>query len=118
MVSIIAKYKQDLEESINTFNSRKDLFVLGLNADPEHTMKWSHDFFKHTARLVVAEACLALLKDGVPMDEIHTHVVTKALRGALYPENSTSPASNLLSECTAQAWAEMEQNLRYKIRGF
>lgn len=76
-----------------------------LATNPAHALKWSADAFAAAARIEVAAQAAAVI-EAKGLDVALTIARENVMRGARFPERSTSPTSNLVSECRTAAWAE------------
>ena len=77
----------------------------GLLVDPQTELEWCNDSFRSSGRLSV----VAVLRDLVETKGLAVaagFARSEALRGARWPQHSTSPAVNLACECRTAAFAE------------
>lgn len=87
--------------------------------NPTHAMSWSMNTFKAAAQHDVAKRILHSIKefrgDNVSDEKILSDIKTitneNVIRGAMYPERSSSPASNLMSQEEVSAWASIAYQL-------
>jgi hypothetical protein len=95
------KWKLDNCKEIN------DKFAARFATDPVDAFKWSHDTFKNAAIEHVYKLLQHLVNEDRTMSQIRKHFVENYTRGAKWPECSTSPASNLMSQCLTAAYVEI-----------
>ena len=83
-------------------------------ADPLYQLRWADGTFAAAATNKVALEALAILnrpatgeRPAVTLAQLRKHVQAQALRGARYPERSTSASANLAHQCETAAYAEM-----------
>lgn len=104
-----------LEEATHEVKNANDFFVkfaADIVKSPSYTLSWSGDAFKYAARHQVwssiEKACVC---DEVTLEHVTEEARRNVLRGAMYPEHSTSPASNLMAQEVTAAWAKALERL-------
>ncbi len=107
---------EDLETSLKYARENLNKFVESFQKDPSYALRWSDHTFTTAAKVDVYGTVLSwLLNDEVTMEQIISEIKSQALRGAMYPEHSTSIPSNLMATYKTQAWAELVEKLERKI---
>lgn len=87
-------------------------FAEDLAKSPSYTLQWSHDAFRYAAKnLVWSQIQVACLQEDVTLDHVIDEARRNALRGAMYPERSTSVVSNLMSQEVTSMWATVLERL-------
>ena len=87
-------------------------FAAKLAQDPAYALSWGTRSFEHAAKLKVAQWLrTGVIEAGATLEALRSEATREAMRGARSPERSTSPTSNLMSQCMTAAWAEMVERL-------
>lgn len=89
-------------------------------ADPTRTplevLAWSTRAFEAAAVLQIATDISARLDAGESIPDVHTSLVSEALRGARGGSSATSPVTNFSASCRISAVAEFEELMRYDAK--
>ncbi len=78
-----------------------------------YELRWSAGLFACAAEAGVQESILRAVweREGtdnpVTLAHIRKHILDQAIRGARFPENSTSPTSNLVRQLETAEWARL-----------
>lgn len=87
-------------------------FAADFIKDPSYALSWSHDAFKSAAKHKVFSNVKRFCEQpDVTLDMITKEVQSTVLRGAMYPERSTSVQSNVMSQDTLSVWASLLERL-------
>lgn len=103
-----------LRSQIESYRKRLTLFGEAIAKDAQSALEWSQDDFRDAARLSVALIVVKHLEADMPLADILSVATREAMRGALYPQHSTSAPSNYAIQCKTAAWAhhaEMLENM-------
>lgn len=90
-------------------------FAEKLVKDPSYEMGWSGNAFANAAAHKVWSTvlcdCDAVMGKDNAMELLVKEYQKVVMRGAMYPERSTSPASNLMNQEITMAWAKVLERL-------
>lgn len=100
-----------LQSDINSGQKTVDEFREKLGENPGYALEWAHKVYRAVAQAQVAGYIKHILENSEDIDELITYVTREAIRGAKYPERSTSICSNLLERDLAAAWGEWAERL-------
>ena len=90
-----------------------DTWAQGFAQDAHYAMQWAADTFRAAARCAVfTQVVGALRKEGNTLEFVMRYARDQVVRGARYPERSTSQAHNLAKQEEVAAWAEL---LEYEL---
>lgn len=81
-------------------------FVADVQADANHAFEWGNDAASAAARAWVLRCFAGLLRDRGPR-VAYAVAQEHALRGARWPERSSSPMANLMGAARTAQWAEL-----------
>jgi hypothetical protein len=118
----IEDFSKSLTVLIRIHKEALDKWAAKFAQNPAYAMKWAGEAFEDAAKHAVAtEVLCAIEQQGVAIDLVRRHAENQALKGARYPERSTSPSANEAARCETAAWAEMleriDEFLRTQSRG-
>jgi len=123
---ILALLTQTAETNIRIANEQLAKWGTRFASDPSHAFEWSKESFESAARHRIAKDILILIEMGLNGDEyakrsdiaiareIKSMLHDEVIRGAKWPQRSTSPQSNEMQLClNAQRaeWLETIQRL-------
>jgi hypothetical protein len=116
-------FRHLIERRIRDAQRELDKFAESFSKDAAYALEWADAAYREAARLKVAKAvkevfeCPEQLEDGTPVKPEHRGLDAaldvarrQALRGALWPTNSTSACTNLMSREVTSAWAEFVES--------
>lgn len=87
-------------------------FTAKIAKDPAYAFEWSSDAFKNAAKLRVFTTIKSYCeKDKATLESIVKEVQQTVLRGAMYPERSTSVQSNVMKQDILSVWASLLERL-------
>lgn len=85
-----------------------DQFKQKLNHDPLVALSWGDRAFQAAANLEVARWVSSFMEsEKFSFEGLVAEAADRVLRGARYPERSSSPSSNLAKQCEIAAWADL-----------
>jgi hypothetical protein len=95
-----------------------DKFAESFAKDPAYALSWGTSVFQAAARLKVATMLVQAFteREGEVMctiEQARDTLLDRVMHKARYPAQSTSPASNLMEQYEAAAYAEALDELRY-----
>lgn len=101
-----------------------DGFAARFAEDPVRAFEWSQGAIEAATRLDVFESAVLRLtdNDGVPclerdgkstIESLRAYATDKIMHGARYPAHSSSQVSNVVSQQTVSAWAQLVEILRW-----
>lgn len=115
MITSITRLIEEATYEVEVAKAAIDKWTAKLLLNPSYEMSWSGDAFAQAARHKVWKDLLEgaeSVKDRDNAMEIIIKEVNKnVIRGAMYPERSTSPASNLMNQELTIAWAKALERL-------
>lgn len=82
-------------------------FAEKLAEDPSYALSWGMRSFEAAAERYVSLLVKSYVVSGATYDDLKSMATKEALRGARFPERSTSVTSNLMAQCTTAAWAAL-----------
>ena len=98
---------EEIKWKLDSCKETNDKFIAMFKEDPVHAFKWSHDYIKNVAIERVYKIFEDHIVKGRTMVQIRHSFVDEYTRGAKWPENSTSPTSNLMSQCLTSAYVDI-----------
>ena len=105
------EFKSFVERHITMYQEKIEYFGPKFSEDPVNALEWSHTVFRDAARLKVAQIALSYLAKGRTLQQLHAEMLERALRGAKFPQRSTSATANLASEEMTAAFADMAETV-------
>jgi hypothetical protein len=84
-----------------------DAFEARFHEDPAGALEMSRDAFHCAARYKVGSRVLESIAKGSTIEEIQVFVLAKAVDGARWARESTSPVSNFYSQAETAAYADL-----------
>jgi hypothetical protein len=100
-------FKALIEYRLRTADAALHAFRSTFDENPTHALEWSLGAFEAAAERTVCKAVLRMMEAGETSWTIAAEVRRSALQGARAGSRSTSPASNLIEQCTTSAWARV-----------
>jgi len=104
----LSRIENFARELVNDAEGGLSRFAESFSQNPAYAFEWSSQAFRAAARLQVGKSLLAWM-EGEPTsaEKIMDQVRGFVLRGAQYPERSTSMQSNLMKQEVVAVWAEL-----------
>ena len=107
-LTTIQKIKLFAEDKVTTGEYDLAKFKKHLEENPAYAFEWSYEAFKAAARIHVGKSLLYWTeKDEATAEKIIDFVKDMVLRGARYPERSTSVQSNEMKREIISVYAEL-----------
>jgi hypothetical protein len=100
-------FKALIEYRLRSADAALHAFRVKFDEAPAHALEWSLGAFDAAGERVVCKAVLRMMESGDTSTAIAARVRREALQGARAGSRSTSPASNLMEQCTTSAWAHV-----------
>lgn len=98
---------------VSSAESRIKSFADKMLKDPAYELAWGGDAFSAAARIKVWSSVHAyihenpLIADEIRVENVKKEAMNNVIRGARYPERSTSPTSNLMAQEVTVAWSSI-----------
>jgi hypothetical protein len=107
-MTTLAQIETFAHDEINAGETLLARFQSQFAADPAYAFEWSQNAFKGAARVQVGKTLLAWLDhEGATTESIMKEVQSTVVRGARWPEHSTSQQSNLIKTEIVAVYAEL-----------
>lgn len=110
MITSIARLIEEATYEVEVAKAAIDKWTAKLLLNPSYEMSWSGDAFAQAARHKVWKDLLEGAESVKDRDDAMNLIIKECqrnvTRGAMYPERSTSPASNLMAQEITIAWAK------------
>lgn len=101
-----------LKSAIDMAEGQIAKFQTRFNEDPAYALSWGGEVYQAAANRKVFKMILVALEDGAEIENVVSTLQDRVMSKARFPENSTSPASNLMSQCEMIAYAEALSSLK------
>jgi hypothetical protein len=109
-----ARLRRWLSGNLETAQRQVDLFKESLDKEPAYALSWAGRVYDAAAQLKVYNAALSFLQDTEEsVAGLRAEANRQVLQAARNPSRSTSPWSNEMDRCEAQAWAQLAEKLAY-----
>lgn len=115
MITSLTRLVEEATHEVQVARDAINKWTEKLLKDPAYEMSWSGDQFRNAARHKVWSSvlcdCEAVKDKENAMELLVKEYQKTVLRGAMYPERSTSPASNLMAQEMTMMWANVLERL-------
>lgn len=101
-----------LKSAIESAEAQIAKFQVRFNEDPAYALSWGGEVFQASANRKVFKMVLSALEDGAEVETVMSIVMDRIMSKARFPESSTSPTSNLMSQCEMIAYAETLSSMK------
>jgi len=109
----IAWLRERLRDERDRAKKELDDFAAKLASDPIYALGWAEGAYDAAGTYHVLAEVIAAFEEGCSAKDALASVTREALRGARWPERSTSVTSNRLSQAKTAAYANAIERLEH-----
>ena len=116
VISMFSMIQNRAESGIENAKETVAKFAAEIQTDnAAYHFEWAHGSMKAAAKGAVCKQVQKMLLNGATIIDMYNEVASRVMHTAQYPEFSTSPTSNLMSQFMASAYAEWAETLQNAI---
>lgn len=108
-----ARLARFITDAITSARAQVEKFTNNLSMNPSYAFDWSGEAFNAAAVIEVHAELLNAFRNGATLDDIRSTLTDRVMSAARSPARSTSPTSNLMSQCRASAEANILDKMRW-----
>lgn len=97
--------EQEIEFKLKFYSKKKEEFLKKFNEDSYSALEWGSQIAETSANERVWLIIQHSLKE-LDLHKVFARISDEVLRGARYPQHSTSPMSNYMKQLEISAWAQ------------
>jgi len=116
VISMFSMIQNRAEIGIENAKETVAKFAADIQTDnAAYHFEWAHGSMKAAAKGAVCKQIQKMLLNGATIIDMYNAVTSRVMHAAKYPEFSTSPTSNLMSQFMASTYAEWAETLQNAI---